>query len=868
MRLACPALFSGSEKKFAVVTPSPLLAAIAAQQAAETELAAGRDTFERAGIFSLDAWLSGCWQQARYASSSLNRVPLLLSPAQERALWQQIIEAEHPRLFDPAAAARLARRAASLLAGWQIPHDGDAWNNHEDARQFQTWLQLFRSKCREQGWITRSDLWNLVPRWMRDGLVARELTVFTGFDVLSPALNRVLQALGESVRLEPATFPKSTARHPAKCFASLPEELQYAARAARAAFERNPRHSIAVFVPDLSTHRLLVQRIFESIFYPSRALRRDPQATQSAFHLHAAAPLAEHPVVVNALLFLELAFERIDHAHAEAILRSPFITGAAAERSQRALADLDLRKKRDLDVTLHDLESASSRCPLLQPLWSTVRHSLRKMPSYAELPAWSEFMRNLLKATGWPGDLPLGVQEQEAVDQWKEALSSLSALGLVTPRVSYEAALAHLRRLLAGPQIETGDWFSPIQILDAKNAHALQFDFAILTGLSDETWPPSPEISPLIPLTLQRAHNVPGISQQSAREIRETLTRNLFRSAPALLATFSGRLSPFAAAFVDRASFEPAIWPGKTPLESFPPAAFEEQEDSQAPRYINEGVARGGASLIKAQSLCPFRAFAEFRLQARAPEDACFGFDARDRGGFVHRALQFVWQALETQQALRSAPGERLREIVQDAVTRAVDDDRSSPLHEIVSSAERERLETLILDWLQIERDRKQPFTVETIEQERDYQIDGLHLKLRIDRIDRLANGRALLIDYKTGKVTGPSLEGERPAEPQLLLYSAALADPVDGIFFGQLRPRELRAVGFSRAPQFPGRAACVKKDWDAFLSGSHREVNRIANQFVQGHAAAHPVHHACDYCGVKPLCRIRESGAAAEEQE
>src|SRR5207248_9801368 len=133
------------------------------------------------------------------------------------------------------------------------------------------------------------------------------------------------------------------------------------------------------------------------------------------------------------------------------------------------------------------------------------------------------------------------------------------------------------------------------------------------------------------------------------------------------------------------------------------------------------------------------------------------------------------------------------------SVNQALNIEQDSPFREQNVLAERERLEELILDWLRIERNRKQPFTVETTEQERSFKIAGLDLRLRIDRVDRLKKGNLVLIDYKSGEPKIKQLEGDRPAEPQLLVYAAAMKQDVDGIFFGQLKPRDLRAVGFSR---------------------------------------------------------------------
>ncbi|HEX3685050.1 MAG TPA: PD-(D/E)XK nuclease family protein [Bryobacteraceae bacterium] len=863
MRLGCPGLFSRLGKKPAIVTPSPLLAAVVSQQASAQQLAQGYESWQRTPVHNIGAWLSACWQQARYAAE----VPSLLSPSQEQALWQSVIEQEHPQLFDPEAAASLARRASALIAEWNISPDGELWNDHRDGQQFQIWLRIFRRKCLDQGWMTRAELWNFLPRWLDDGVCNRGLTIFAAFETTTPALDQVQRALGSAALVEPAEPLQPAPGAPAKSFATFPEELEYAARFARAAFEQDNAESIAVLVPDLSANRAAVQRVFQDVFYPARTVNNVAQ--NSAFHITAAAPLSEHPIVANALLLLELARPRIHHADAGAILRSPFIAGASAERSPRALADLELRKRRDLDVSLRDLEAVSGKCPLLAPVWSAARRVLARMPKRAELPIWSEFIADLLKAAKWPGDAERTPQEQQLVERWYEAVSSLAALGLVFGRVTYDVALGRLRRLLSRIGMEQGDWLSPVQILDAKDAASLRFDRAIITGMSDEMWPPRVETSPLVPLRLQRAHQVPGSTPQGLLDGRNRLTRNLFQSAPLLLATYSGRLSPIAARLTYRSDADFPLWRGKLPRQSFPPASLDERSDTNAPAYAANEIARGGTGLIRSQSLCPFRAFAEYRLQAKAPEDACFGFDARDRGGFLHRALEFVWQALQTQQQLRSTPDHQLRAIVHGAVVQAVTDDESSPLHRLVSGTERERLEQLILDWLCIERARKQPFTVETVEQERYYDFPGLRLRLRVDRIDRLPNGKVLLIDYKSGKQSREKLKCPRPPEPQLLVYAAATSDAVDGVFFGELKPREQRAVGFSREKHFDGASTTVMKNgWDAFLQQAESEVERIASEFVTGHAAVDPLRGACQYCRIKPLCRVNEACGNELDQE
>ena len=305
-----------------------------------------------------------CWSEARYSSTA---IPTLLSPAQERTLWHGIIEREHPHLFDVSATVRLAREAAELMAQWHIPSEGEAWNEHADARQFQHWHELLRRKCRENGWITRSDLARLVPAWIADGTIRPKLTVFVGFEATPPSLQKLQDALGTlSVRLPFDRNPPSK-KAKAKCCEDSASEIEFAARRLRYLFEENPNRSLALFVPELSEQHECVERALDSVFFPSIAAKISgppSAAVEALFRVASSGRLIDHPLVSAALLLLNLASPRIDHADAGAILRCPFVEGAATERYQRALADMELRKRRELDVSLRDLAWASRACPI------------------------------------------------------------------------------------------------------------------------------------------------------------------------------------------------------------------------------------------------------------------------------------------------------------------------------------------------------------------------------------------------------------------------------------------------------------------------------------------------------------------------
>jgi probable DNA repair protein len=859
MRFASPNLLSALESRATVIVPSQLIASVVANEFGREQLRKGLESWPRPHVHSIGAWLKRCWENARYAQPN---TPALLSAAQEQVLWQRVIRDRAGELFSIETTASLAARAARLVAEWHIPLDNDAWNEHADGQEFRRWLEAFQDKCTQQNWIPNSGLWNLVPDWIRAGVCQEENVVFAAFRKVTPALARLAEALGTAaqfVRVQPNRQPRSTAVRPCDAF---PEEIEFAARGARYAFEQNREASIGVFVPDLKSHGALVQRVFQQVFYPARSLRVD---AESVFHIHHSPTLLDEPMIVAAMLIVGLGRPRMPTSDAGAIIRSSWICSASAERDLRARAEFQLRRSRELDVSIRNIQSSARNCPQFAAAIRQLGDNIRDKPVRAELAFWSEFFSDLTACLGWPGDAELTARERDVLDAWKDALTKLASLSPVTGRLTFDEAVARLRALLDEPAPAVGDLLSPIQVLDVSDADGLRFDSVFVAGLSEDSNLFRRVTSPLIPLKLQRACGVPGANPTTAHAYRQELLSDLLGSAPHLQVSYAKRLLPGAGTLLEADADRWPIWEGRTPQQSFVPAELDKIADVKAPPYRDLGRSLGGTGLIKDQSQCPFRAFAARRLNARGPEHGSFGLDALERGAFVHDALKNVWDELKTQRALRDYEL-LLPSLVADAVTRAVQTRKDGPLHEQLSIAEIDRLTDVILDWLRVECERRQPFEVEITEEERQLNIAGLQLQIRMDRLDRLRNGKRLLIDYKSGETNAANLNGDRPREPQLLAYAAAMRDEVDGIFFAQLKPREPKLLGFARERHIEGQKPVPENlSWDEYLDDRIEVVERLAAEFIAGEAAVDPIKKACEYCQLASFCRIHELRCANE---
>jgi probable DNA repair protein len=377
--------------------------------------------------------------------------------------------------------------------------------------------------------------------------------------------------------------------------------------------------------------------------------------------------------------------------------------------------------------------------------------------------------------------------------------------------------------------------------------------------LHDEQFPAEPRPDPFLPLALQRELNMPHVTPRREADYANAILRRLIASADEVMLSWpatDGEKILKPSPLLDKLGAEagppnlvdPTLrrWHRRAPLESL--------HDEIAPALVAEGVQGGGASLLKAVAECPFKAFALYRLKACPLEDATFGVSASEKGSAVHRALDYIWRELGSQADLLRLSDEETRALVSRHVQAALD--ATSPFRDL----EQTRLERLIGEFLQLERSR-QPFTVKRREDDQYIPVGGLTLKIRVDREDQLADGRLVLIDYKTGKINTAGWFGDRPREPQLPLYATAPKGQLAAVTLATVRTGE---VGFAAIQEGAplGHAKAMKMDCatiDEQRAHWATVLQHLASEFCEGAARVEPARHACDFCELKALCRIRD---------
>src|SRR5690606_90249 len=137
------------------------------------------------------------------------------------------------------------------------------------------------------------------------------------------------------------------------------------------------------------------------------------------------------------------------------------------------------------------------------------------------------------------------------------------------------------------------------------------------------------------------------------------------------------------------------------------------------------------------------------------------------------------------------------------------------------------------------------------------------------DRIDQLASGRQMIIDYKTGNASAKSWRIEQFQEPQLPLYASIYSDNVAAIAFGIVNVHQQQLTGWGDADgEMPGVTTPPDGDWTSQQQAWHERLTTLASEFKAGYAAVeYRYRQAADYdTELLPLSRAQD--IESEERE
>ena len=865
----------------------------------------------------LDHLCSGALLRGEIPPDSVPGV--FLTVLQERSLWEQAIrtDARHAEwmaeLFDINGMAQVAMEAGNLTQVWRL--EVPEAQQTEECRAFLRWQASVLANCEKNGWCPRTQ----ALAWRTD-CVTRGVTGLpkqigiAGFTVPDPAMSRLLVALearGVSLfRLDfgcgnvVAVDCREQADAKAECVAAA----QWAAEQLRSSKQYASSSSpvrVRIAVADLPARRSMIEHALANALHPNR-IGAGWAAHETEYQILSSEVIADQALVDVGLRLLQLMVHprRVALADFGALLCAPGWSSDVGEADGRACLEAQLRELLPPQTSLERLYRAVLRvqadldipilCGHLDQLLNAGRQ-LRTQPKRQLPSVWAAQFLDRLAAMAWPGERPLIAVEVAARSALRETLASMTTLDALLGRVEASEVLRHLQRQCRDQPFQAPrQALVRVEVCSLADAVAAPVDALWVMGLNEGAWPPVARPNPLLPADLQRRAGIATARADSLSEQARAMQTVWQSSANQVVFSWAARdgerelrPSPLLAALVGTPLLDPTDAKllqcnVASPALSSAGELLERFIDARAPTLSDTEVIRGGTRLLQAQAICPAWAFYQFRLGGSVLPAPTGGLDALARGSLLHATLEAFWRGRSHADLI--AMDEPLRrEVLALAADHALAEyDRRAmdPLPPRLRQLEHSRLVALVLEWLKLEAQRE-PFRVIACEEHHDLELEGLRIRVVVDRVDQLADGRLVIMDYKAGRnVSANSWAKQRITEPQVPVY-AALAFADQPLAAAVLARVTLDAPAFIGVAESEGVLPQVKSldqmrarfpqhefaDWPDLRQCWMERLNVLANEIKDGCAAVvFESETAVAYCDVLPLLRVAERRAQFEE--
>ncbi|WP_428240955.1 PD-(D/E)XK nuclease family protein [Gynuella sp.] len=817
------------------------------------------------------------WLYALYNRLDLKGrdVPILLSSQQELLLWNQVLREADNQLLNPRGLARQLQKTRTLITHYQIPVAELRQTAHQGTEQFIDWLEAFERLLKQQRRICEYELANWL---LTQPIKISRLVVLYEFPELTPLQQRFLEVALKGI--DPVFFVEQKPHQHlyVSDYADAQEQYQAAISWAKTQLEQNSHQKIAIIAPQLSEDLVQVESLLQQAFHPDMWTTFQ-QRQSPGYNISASHSATSFQVISDALNLLALNHQDIPVDAIDRVLHSPyFLLPKHTDFLQAGMIDRHIRARKNPTIRLTELIEITEQtgCTALH---DTLTKLSSTVPKYSKrqvlrtLWEWLHLFQQQLTLTGWPGNHELDTYEYQQASLWQDIMNECASLEAVIQKpIGLEAALQYLQQTAQQTQFHLQTIDSPLQVLGVLESRGLLFDKIWICGMDHNHWPPSSNPDPFIPVALQKQKNIPQCSAEKELNYARQITAEWLSHCSEVWVSYvhsdndsTQLLSPLFQHGENQLSL----------LSSTPSAPLIETETiaDHSLIHLDQNIPLpGGTHFLKDYIGCPFKAWAKHIMKSEAPPDPVIGLDYQDRGILLHDIMEQLWRQIRDQQTLLEYDPEELFQLVAGLIGRRVNRYSVlsrryiSPIHR---DLEVKRLCKILMLWLEIEKQRP-PFKVIFNESSQQYDIGTLTLNIRFDRIDKLADGSLMVVDYKTGETNVNAwLNNGRVNDPQVPIYSLVFQQEVKVAAFASLKTGHMELIGvkdnhvneietikpvtqaFSKEIPSPENFQQLVELWHTILS-------RVAEEIPSQPIVARPTSPTvCRQCDQQPFCRI-----------
>lgn len=883
------------------------------------QIALGLTQWAAPRIVTLTQWLDEMLNEALLLGEidAFSLPKFVLSNVAEKLLWEQVINSsllkiaenqavDTTSLFDIKSLAQSAAEANKLIIEWQMDENSIKTNAQsmfttEETRQFLQWRHAFQRLCSQHHCLETSRYLALQINSLSKLLLNLPAhIVLAGYDRFTPLEQQLLDYLtATGVSIEHSQLRAVDHQNIQIALADSTAECRAAVTWARATLESNPDAQLAIISPVLSNFREQLNDLLDDTFHPQTLHPNHYQAPR-CYDFSIGLALTQYSIIDSAFNILKhtLPYAKLTQPVCATLLQDSYFSDNT-ELDNRAILDLKLRRKLGRTFNLEQLiyqantaQTQGLKIPQLVAHLSQMQFLGATWAKKQTPSAWCINFTALLQAVDWSTSRALSSHEYQAQQAWLKVFNEFAELDILLGHITANEAVQRLMQLTHSTMFQPeAKGETHIQLLGLLETVAVQLDAIWIMGMNDQHWPPPAKPNPLLSAQLQRCYGTPNASAEVQANFAAIVHQRLSHSAKQVIFSYAlkeGDRELRASPTLDNIPVVTIVeGVGDLNLKTLSEKLSEKvsEQASYSMQYLDDHVApaigqneivRGGSQLLRTQAICPAWAFYQYRLGANGLQVPTDGLDSLARGTLVHAALQCFWLNCKNLTTLKNMSDPALAATISQAVAAGIDqfcEKLGFIMPTQMMALEQYRLEQLLSAWLTLEAERAD-FNVQACEKELALNLSGIDVKVVIDRIDAIANGSLVIIDYKTGsQVETKSWADDRISEPQLPIYAsiALHQEQIVAVCFGKVKKDNSQFIGIAAQdeilPNIEGltnvRAnSAFKKftDWDSLIWHWQTSLNLIATEIKNGEASVKfKDENALAYCEVKPLLRLPE---------
>lgn len=702
---------------------------------------------------------------------------------------------------------------------------------------FAKWIAHYQRSKQRLGLIDTHDLAALLLQEKR----TLQAPYVYGFKTFTPLQKQVFEQLNH--QLINAEYSNNTQQ---KCFDDTTDEITQAAIWAKQRQVENPNHSIVVVCPRLNEFRHQLSSIFDQVFDDLLT-----ETGQKSYNISLGLPLSQYAFIQNIIQILELN-EQISTGKVDAnlfnkVITSVYIKGHKLERNARYLLANKANSLALETIPLEHLDEALIECPILLDIIKAPTSNTKTQTLSAHL---LDFNQTLVH-WGFTTDRNLSSNEFQLLNKYLSSLLTLNQLSLHHPKCQTKTAINRLKGLVDQIIFQAQSSKSNVQIIGSLEAEGLRFDQAWVMDMTHDFLPAKLNSPNFITSAVAAQHQIPHSSYELIQSDAQDTLKNLQSLAENVI--FSYAKSYLEIEQLPSPLLDFKVLGFSRPEAKFIPIDTEIIDDDVTSKFESNTI-KSGVTLLKDQMACAFKGFAH-RLDVARYDAPHIGLDRREQGNIIHNALQYIYQEIESQEALLKLNKVELNTLVDKKLYAALKHYPDSNFKVV----EKIRITQLLHKFIETDKAR-QDFRILATEQSIQVDIGGLTFSTRLDRLDKMHNGDKIVFDYKTGSTSTAKWCGQSIDEPQLPIYS--VTNNTQGAAFIELNSSLVSFKGLSKDPDSLPKQSSRKgkcQNWNEQLIIWEANLNQASKDFQSGQAQVLPNKTACNYCEFDLLCRVQK---------